>query len=360
MPHAANNKRTPRHVALVLCAAAVLSAAAGCAAQDSKASTPARVEIAAGQGDVSGVTIRFGDQNQLIKTVLSASGALAGTKYQVVFDQFTDGPHMNAAFSAGRIDAGFMGDTPVLFANAAKSGIAVLVAGTAASGASVYTLLAAPGSGIRSVADLKGKRVGFTRHTALEGWVIKLLQTEGLSEKDVRPVDLPILALVGALSSGQVDAVVGTPPGAQAYIDQHPQSVVRTPPTPVHFVIVGRTAPLAERDKATALLDLAGRLARAARWAQTHKEAFVKAYFVDTLKLPSALGDQLFNLSGNLDIQTIDKTGLRSDLETQHKAYVALGDIPESPPVAALFPPEVTRRFDAAVKRALAQPEGSG
>jgi ABC-type nitrate/sulfonate/bicarbonate transport system substrate-binding protein len=63
------------------------------------------------------------------------------------------------------------------------------------------TILALPDAGIRSVADLRGKRIGIPRHIgqaieitgvgALRG-VLSALATEGLTEKDVKLVDLAI------------------------------------------------------------------------------------------------------------------------------------------------------------------------
>src|SRR5581483_10450020 len=149
-------------------------------------------------------------------------------------------------------DVGYMGDTPALFANASKAGVAVFAAGVLSGDATAYQLLAAPGSGITKVADLKGKKVGFTKRTALEGWAINELKTAGLTEKDITPVDLPILSLVSALSSGQLDAVVGTPPGAQTYIQAHPGSAVKVPSQAVYLVVVGKTSALADASKEAA------------------------------------------------------------------------------------------------------------
>jgi sulfonate transport system substrate-binding protein len=346
-PLAANTRRYLGGVAVLLALVA-----SSCAAKSSKAET-SRITFGAGKVDLGTVTLQVGDQNQLLRTVFAASGEQQRLQYKVAFNQFTDGPHMNAAFSANRLDVGYMGDTPVLFANAAKAGVSVLSAGVLGGGATAYQLLAAPGSGIRSIADLKGKKVGFTKRTALEGWIINLLKTANLTERDLTAVDLPILSLVGALSSGQLDAVVGTPPGAQTYVRQHPESVVTVPTQPVYLVIVGKTNALADASKLAALEDFVGRLARAEAWVRSHREAFVQQYYVETLQVPAAIGNQLYDLNGSIEVKPVSKTGLRASLEAQHRSFVALGELRAAPPVSDLFSDEVVSRFDAAVTSAL-------
>src|SRR5207237_2773430 len=110
------------------------------------------------------VTLRIGDQGNAVKTLFEASGAATGAPYKIEWDGFTDGPHMNAAFSANRIDAGYMGDTPAIFAAAAKAGVRVIATAKATQQTTgYYQLLAKPGSGISSIADLKGKRLAATK-----------------------------------------------------------------------------------------------------------------------------------------------------------------------------------------------------
>jgi TRAP transporter TAXI family solute receptor len=64
-------------------------------------------------------------------------------------------------------------------------------------------------SGIRTVADLKGKRVpyGFSAMRALEPTVRAILATAGLSEKDIKPVLVPnVIRSADDFASGAADA----------------------------------------------------------------------------------------------------------------------------------------------------------
>src|SRR5438105_4810509 len=104
--------RTPT---LVGVAAAIMLAGA-CSSSTSPAITTA--------GTSSGVVINLGDQQQDLKTLLTASGALTGVSYKVNFLEFDSGPLVDAGFAAHRIDVGFMGDLPASLA--ARSGLPVV------------------------------------------------------------------------------------------------------------------------------------------------------------------------------------------------------------------------------------------
>lgn len=67
-------------------------------------------------------------------------------------------------------------------------------------------------SAIKSVADLKGKRVAVTRGTDPHLFLLQALNQAGLSEKDIKPVLLQHPDGGRALVSGQVDAWAGLDP----------------------------------------------------------------------------------------------------------------------------------------------------
>jgi NitT/TauT family transport system substrate-binding protein len=61
-------------------------------------------------------------------------------------------------------------------------------------------------SGILNPKDLKGKTIGYAKTTASDIGVEKFLKSNGLTEKDVRLVNLKPLAMPQALLSGEIDA----------------------------------------------------------------------------------------------------------------------------------------------------------
>ncbi len=76
-------------------------------------------------------------------------------------------------------------------------------------------------SSIRTVADLKGKRVAVTRGTDPYIFLLRTLQLHGLTERDIRPVLLQHQDGRTALEQGQVDAWAGLDPMmAQTELEQ--------------------------------------------------------------------------------------------------------------------------------------------
>lgn len=76
----------------------------------------------------------------------------------------------------------------------------------------VVALVAAPNSGINSVADLKGKKVGVTFGATGDVWLGEALKEAGLTINDIDRVNTRPPSLVSVLDTGGVDAIVGWEP----------------------------------------------------------------------------------------------------------------------------------------------------
>jgi ABC-type phosphate/phosphonate transport system substrate-binding protein len=68
-----------------------------------------------------------------------------------------------------------------------------------------------PGSGIHSLADLKGKRVAVFRGTANQLSFASALASQGLSERELKVINLDFNAANAALAAKQIDATWGCP-----------------------------------------------------------------------------------------------------------------------------------------------------
>ena len=70
-------------------------------------------------------------------------------------------------------------------------------------------LMTPPGSAIKSVADLKGKKVGMPGIQSTQGLMLyRALEKAGLSKDDVTLVSLPFDAMIESAEKGNVDAIV--------------------------------------------------------------------------------------------------------------------------------------------------------
>ncbi|MGI5322086.1 aliphatic sulfonate ABC transporter substrate-binding protein [Actinomadura nitritigenes] len=114
---------------------------------------------------------------------------------------FTNGPLQIQALGAGDLDAGYIG--PGAFWLPA-SGKAKIIAINGLGFAD--HVIAQPGRGIRTVADLKGKKVGVPEGTSGDMILSLALKRAGLTAKDVNKVAMDPTTIVSAFASGQIDA----------------------------------------------------------------------------------------------------------------------------------------------------------
>jgi sulfonate transport system substrate-binding protein len=114
------------------------------------------------------------------------------------------GPAVNEALANRQIDFAYQGDLPAVLGRANGLKTKLLIETSVRTG--VY-LAVPPDSDIKSVKDLKGKRVVIFRGTNLQIVADNVLKDNGLSERDLRVINLDDSASQAALASKGVDAV---------------------------------------------------------------------------------------------------------------------------------------------------------
>ncbi|MES3020682.1 MAG: ABC transporter substrate-binding protein [Pseudomonadota bacterium] len=134
---------------------------------------------------------------------------------------FAKGLDVMQAIIAGELDVGATGSEAAILGRASGAPI-VVVAGFAKGGA---RLLARPGIGIKSVKDLKGKRVGVTRGGIQDLLMLSELQINGLTYsdqpgKDVLLVYLAYPDLNQALLGKNLDAIMQSEPQSSQAINK--------------------------------------------------------------------------------------------------------------------------------------------
>lgn len=116
--------------------------------------------------------------------------------------EFQFGPPLLEGLGLGAVDIGAVGDTPPIFAQAAGAKL-VYVATTPAS---ANAILVPKDSPIRTVSDLKGKRVAFGKGSSSHALTVRALAHAGLSPKDIQEVHLAPADATAAFTGGRIDA----------------------------------------------------------------------------------------------------------------------------------------------------------
>jgi sulfonate transport system substrate-binding protein len=198
--------------------------------------------------------------------------------------EFASGPPLIEALNAGAIDFGITGDTPVIYAQAAGVDFRIVAAQVYPS-AVANAFLTPPKSAIATPADLKGKRIGFTKGSAAEVSALAALQSAGLTRADVTDVTLAPGDGVAALGSGSIDALFTWDPYfsmAQARIGA---GVVRFDRAGLLAVLLYLARGPLTAAPATALTTVLDELKVEAAWANAHLD-LVKPMLSEATRMP--------------------------------------------------------------------------
>jgi len=140
----------------------------------------------------------------------------------IVFDSPTDGKN---AVVTKSVDFGTFGIAAAILGGAVGEPV-VVVGALSNKGMGV---ISKAGSDIKTVKDLKGKRVGIWPGSTQEVFIMERLRMEGLSIKDVTAVRVPFGEMPAMLARGDVDAYVGAEPGPALSITSGAGQLVEYP-----------------------------------------------------------------------------------------------------------------------------------
>ncbi|WP_051798276.1 ABC transporter substrate-binding protein [Streptomyces sp. NRRL S-337] len=275
------------------------------------------------------LTLNVGDQKGGSEALLRAAGELDDLPYKIKWSTFTSGPPLLEAVNAGAVDIGAVGNTPPVFAAAAKSKIKVIAA--AHSRSDGEAVLVKKDSPLRRPEQLKGKSIAVAQGSSAHYELVASLKKAGLSPKDVTFTYLQPADALAAFTRGKVDAwAVWDPYTAQA-LDQAGARVLTTGRGVVNGLSFQVAAPAALEDtkKAAALKDYTDRLRRAQNWVFKHPDVWAKAWAKET-GLPEKVALEAVRRTRGTAVQVaVDKAAIASENQIIN-AFAKLKLIPRS------------------------------
>ncbi|MQB07099.1 aliphatic sulfonate ABC transporter substrate-binding protein [Agrobacterium tumefaciens] len=257
-------------------------------------------------------------QQGVIEKALEAKGV------KVSWVEFTAGPPLVEALNVGSINVGWTGDAPPIFGQAAGSAIVYVAAlPSNGKGEAIFTK---PESGIKSVADLKGKKVGVGKGTSAHNLLVAAIEKNGLKFSDIDVVYLSPADAAAAFASDKIDAwAVWDPFYAIAETRYKPVTLART-----SEVLKVSTYFLANRDYAKSHADTINitldALGEAAKWSTANRDK-VAAALHEVTGVPLEAQTLAANRS-EFGISKIDDKIIASQQETADRFY-RLGLIPK-------------------------------
>jgi sulfonate transport system substrate-binding protein len=187
---------------------------------------------------------------------------------------FSSGPPMMEAMNVGSIDYGAVGDSPPVFAQSAGAAI-VYVAGQPITNG--QGILVPKDSSIRNIADLRGKRVGFTKGSSAHNVVVHTLEKAGLSYADITPVYLTPPDAGPAFANGSIDAwAIWDPYFAIGETKQNGRILVNASEITKtnSFYIANRDFAKSHGAVLQQIIDVTS---STAKWAETHRDEVAKS-----------------------------------------------------------------------------------
>ncbi len=152
--------------------------------------------------------LRIGYQKYGTLTLLKGRGTLeprlAAQGVTVKWTEFPAGPVLLEGLNVGSIDLGSVGEAPPIFAQAAGANL-VYVAHEPPAPAG-EAIVVPKGSAIRSLADLKGKKIALNKGSNVHFLLVKALEKAGIAYTDVQTIFLPPADARAAFERGSVDA----------------------------------------------------------------------------------------------------------------------------------------------------------
>jgi sulfonate transport system substrate-binding protein len=222
--------------------------------------------------------IRIGYQKTGVLVIARQQAVLekhfAGKGIEVKWVEFSSGPPLLEAMNVGSVDFGAVGDSPPVFAQAAGAAI-VYVAGQPITNG--QGILVPKDSPIRSLADLKGRRIGFTKGSSAHNVTVQALEKAGLTYADITPVYLTPPDAGPAFANGSIEAwAIWDPYFAIGETRQNGRILVNA-----HEITKTNSFYIANRNfannHASVLQQIINATISAAAWAEQHRDEVAKS-----------------------------------------------------------------------------------
>ncbi|HSD36391.1 MAG TPA: ABC transporter substrate-binding protein [Rhodocyclaceae bacterium] len=254
-----------------------------------------------------GTELAIGDPKT--QRALELSGEVSKLPFKVKWANISGGPKTIEAFRANALDLGSVADIPPLHANWTGLPVRIVAAGFRKDPVNhpIYKLGIAPGASVKTLADLRGKKIAYSPGQAQGALVLRVLQKARLTQKDVKLIEMPSTGdvYVSALASKLVDVAPIAEANQPRYIANYGANGatllshgLRDDPS----YLYAPKSVLDDPAKAAAIREYVKAWARAQRWIYEHQEEWVKGYYVEQQGLKAEDGQYLLKSNGEPDI----------------------------------------------------------
>ncbi|HMN71308.1 MAG TPA: aliphatic sulfonate ABC transporter substrate-binding protein [Rhodoblastus sp.] len=152
--------------------------------------------------------IRIGTQKggyfPAVKQRRTVEAAFRPLGVEIKWIDFQFGPPLLEAINVGSVDFGYVGDSPPIFAQ--SGGANIRYAAAVVSRGNNQAILVPQDSPLKSLADLKGKKIAFGKGSSAHNLLVAALEKVGVAWSDITPVPLAPADATAAFARGAIDA----------------------------------------------------------------------------------------------------------------------------------------------------------
>ncbi|MGA2552814.1 MAG: aliphatic sulfonate ABC transporter substrate-binding protein [Burkholderiaceae bacterium] len=154
-------------------------------------------------------TLRIGFQKGggllgLLKAQGNLERRLASQGWGLRWSEFPAGPQLLEALSVGSVDFGYTGAPPPIFAQAASKDLVYV--GAEPGTTSGEAIVVKPDSPLKTLAELKGKRVAVQKGSSANYLLVAALENAGIAFSEIHPIYLTPADARAAFEANSVDA----------------------------------------------------------------------------------------------------------------------------------------------------------
>ncbi|MEV8377255.1 ABC transporter substrate-binding protein [Kribbella sp. NPDC056861] len=251
------------------------------------------------------------------------SGQLDKVSKYVQFANLSGGPQTTEAFRAKALDLGSVAEIPSI--HATWTGLHVKIVASKFRqdplNHPIYELGVAPGVQVKTLEDLRGKKIAYSPGQAQGALVLKVLKKAGLTKEDVKLIELPSTGDIypNALAAKQVEVAPIGGVSIKRYLTKYGKDGATTIRHGIRDDaghLYGPTESLEDANKAAAIRAYVAAWGVAQDWIDKHPKEWIEGYYVKDQGLTAADGQWLVDAAGHPDISGDWSEAIKRQQET--------------------------------------------
>lgn len=297
--------RSLKYAALAVAAFTLLTGCGGAA--DAGGGAKLSLDAALPTTVPDGTKIVVGDP--ATEVALKLSGQIDKVSKFVQFANLSGGPQTTEAFRAHALDVGSVAEIPPI--HATWTGLHVKIVASKFRqdplNHPIYKLGIAPGVSVKTLGDLRGKKIAYSPGQAQGALILKVLQKAGLTKADVKLVELPSTGDVytNALAAKQVEVAPIGGVQIKRYLAKYSKDGASTIDHGLrddagHLYVLQES--LEDAGKAAAIRAYVAAWGVAQDWIDKHPKEWIQGYYVKDQGLTESDGHWLVDNAGHPDI----------------------------------------------------------